>query len=360
MPTVPLYNQGATEEAGLTRAKRRVIKAMESGIVKLSNKPDEDLSNGSADVLAEKLIARFQDLTVLFRQINTYYGEATELLELDNTNEIIRALEIVITGAKSIARFLRIVKAYVRVIRFTDLGILGDVKAAQEECDKEATAAFDVLMSLDFIQVNVADVDNEPLVDLEEDDDDSLSQFSLSNDSSRSSRSSAPSSSLSGTVSTMGRRERRAANVLEQLQQVIDEMDDASSDISSLDGDETVARQQGRTTEQFANFKRLKGETFRKLIVNMYSNYQLGLNILVRGYNNFNVFRQQKVLSANAADADVSNAIRTGKGVMSGGFETIQGTASRFYGVTPQIQNIYRVGGSSNILYEREGLPRFL
>jgi hypothetical protein len=378
MPTVPLYNQGATEEAGLTRAKRRVIKSMNSGIAKLTNKPDEDLSNGSADVLAEKLIARFQDLTVLFRQINAYYGEASEVLELDDSSEILKAIEIVIVGAKSITRFLRVVKAYVRVIRFTDLGILSDVKAAQEECDKEAEKAFDVLASIDFIQIKPDDFKGEPLVELEDDDDDdSLGSFTMDTSSrgSRGSRSldttrdgsrSSASSSIRGTVSTMGRRQRRVDNVLEQLQQVMDEMDDTASemsdvsDISSLTDSQDLAQQQQKVAKQFANFKRLRGETLRGLVVNMYSNYQGGLNILVRGYNNFNMFRQQKVIPAKAADEDVSNAIRTGKGVMSGGFETIQGTASRFYGVTPHIQNIYRVGGSSNILYEREGLPRFL
>jgi len=368
MPTVPLYNQGATAEAGLTRAKRRVIKAMQSGVVKLSNKPEEDLSNGSADVLAERLIARFQDLTVLFRQINAYYGEAGDALELDNTPEIVKALDVVITGARAITRLLRVIKAYVRVIRFTDLGLLSDVKAAQAECDNEAKNAFDVLMSLDFVQLTPNEIQDEPLVELEEDeDDDSLGSFTMDTSSrgSRGSRSSA-SSSISGTVSTMGRRQRRVDNVLEQLQQVMNEMDDASSDISSLsDGSFERGldrgRQQYALDEEFANFKRLSGENFRKLIVNMYVNYQGGLDILVRGYNNFNAFRQQKVFPAKAADADGENAIKTGNGLPGrDGADMIQGTASRFYGVTPHIQNIYRVGGSSNILYEREGLPRFL
>jgi len=75
------------------------------------------------------------------------------------------------------------------------------------------------------------------------------------------------------------------------------------------------------------------------------------MDLLEKGYKNFNKFRQQRVL--RATKADVGEAVKTASG-MYGGFSMVQGSQSRMGG------RVYKIGGSTDILYEREGLPRFL
>jgi len=151
MPTIPDYNQWATEEAGLTRAKRRVIKNMESGIVKMTEKPARDLTNGQADVIANQLITQFEDLTALFRQIVAFFGsgEGGEIY-LDQPSDGVKAMSVVIMSAKLVARIFRSTKALVPLMRYMDLGILSDLKAVQEECHQSALEAFSTIRQITF------------------------------------------------------------------------------------------------------------------------------------------------------------------------------------------------------------------
>lgn len=452
MPTVPLYNQGATEEAGLTRAKRRVIKAMKSGIAKLTEKPDTDPTNGSADQLANLLINQLEDLTALSRQIISYFGIGETEIEFENSDEAIRALKLAVVSARMVARILRLARALSLKMRFLDLGILSDLKAVNDECQKEFKNAVNGLDSLTFKNFTPEQLDTisayqdsdlgSIITDFDDDDVDTVGSISLgtkrtgstntksktvSSGSTISKRS--PKGSKLGVPSQNQRRQPRSG--LDTMFRYMFGAAEDLRDVGSLDrpppggkgnprprvrrprvdsgevvelADEDMlrsiqrgqriaeleeeefqqrAREEGRALlqEAVANdeqkeadrqlqnalgqieaeqvpFTRFGEKAYKDLLDMTYRRFLEVETILYAGFANFNAYRQQRVLPARAADADVGNAIKTGSGMYGG--DMVQGTASRFYGVTPQIQNVYRVGGSSNILYEREGLPRFL
>lgn len=446
MPTVPLYNQGATEEAGLTRAKRRVIKAMNSGIAKLTEKPDEDPTGGSADQIATNLISQFEDLTALCRQVNAFLGDGEEWIELDTPDDAIKALRLVIIAAKATARILRTARALAPVMRFLDLGVLGDLKAAQAECDEAMFNARRAMLSIDFSKFervideigNYEDPETESFIsewdDMSSVGDESLGTKRTGSTSSKTGKSgstvskgSPPGSKLGvgpkqGRVNTMFRymfgaaEDLRDAGVSMSLDRPppggkgkprprglfrgervptqeairVPTQEDVDEDMTQsvlrgqrmaqLEEEEFQMREEGRALLQrevqrdaeqqradevlvdalneerlqtIKPFKRFGIEAYHELIRLMLQAFSQALVILNAGYNNFNAYRQQKVLPAGAADADVANAVKTGSG-MRGGFDMVQGSVSRMG------SKVYKVGGSSDILYEREGLPRFL
>lgn len=439
MPTVPLYNEGATEEAGLTRAKRRVIKAMKSGIAKLTEKPDMDPTNGSADQVANLLIAQFEDLTALSRQVTVFLGEGEKYTEITDPDAAVRALKLIILSAKVVARILRLAKALTPNMRYLDLGIMSDLKAVQEECTQAFFTAVQALKSLDLSKFTDAELamlgsyeDPELGSALSEYDDEDLStvgsislgtkrsgstQSKSGRSGSTKSKGSPPGSKLGvgpkqGRINTMFRymfgaaedlrdagvsmsldrpppggkgrprprmmrappqdvededmtqaieRGRRIAEQEEEEFQALAKDEDSEETKAQQKTNDELERRIRRAEEERYNvpFTSFTVDAYKGVVSMLATRYLQAVEILNAGYANFNAYRQQKVLPARASDADVGNAVKTGSG-MRGGFDMVQGTASNFYGVTPHIQNIYRVGGSSNILYEREGLPRFL
>jgi hypothetical protein len=84
MPTIPLYNQSNTEEAALTRAKKRVVSAMKTGTLKLTERPDIDVTNGKADDVANQLISQMEDLTAVIRSTLVYFEERDDDLIIDD------------------------------------------------------------------------------------------------------------------------------------------------------------------------------------------------------------------------------------------------------------------------------------
>lgn len=457
MPTVPLYNQGATEEAGLTRAKRRVTKAMKSGVLKLTERPDKDPTNGSADQIATLLISQYEDLTALSRQITAYMGEGDSVVIMD-PDQAIKALKLAILMSKVVSRILRLSGALASVMRFLDLGLLSDLKAVKEECTTAFYSAIRGLRSLDLRSFTPEEIrrmgefeDPELGSVLSEyDDEDDLSTIgTISLGTKRSSGSTSSKSSKSGSTKSKGtfasapvrgpRRPKgrigtmfqymfgaaedlarpigtsldrppgkgkgpprprglfRGQRVPTQEALRVPTQEDVDEDmtqavlrgqrIAELEEEEFQAlaredrslpelepeeyeNEEQRDTDRLIDralhsaplrvpFTEFGAKAYDDLVDLIQERYVKAAEILYAGFQNFNAFRQQRVLPARAADADVGNAVKTGSG-MYGGFNMVQGTASRFYGVTPQIQNVYRVGGSSNILYEREGLPRFL
>lgn len=459
MPTVPLYNQGATEEAGLTRAKRRVTKAMKSGVLKLTERPDKDPTNGSADQIATLLITQYEDLTALSRQITAYMGDGEAEVQMDPDGAI-KALKLAILMSKVVSRVLRLSGALASVMRFLDLGLLSDLKAVKEECTTAFYSALRGLRSLDLrsfspeLLKSIFDFEDPELgtvlSEWDEEDDDLSTVGTISLGTKRSSGSTSSKSSKSGTTKSKGtfasapvrgprrprgrigtmfqymfgaaedlarpmgtsldrppgkgkgtprpRRLFRGQRVPTQEALRVPTQEDVDEDmtqavlrgqrIAELEEEEFQAlaredrslpelepeeyeNEEQRETDTLVDqavrsiiplrvpFTQYGAQSYEDLVNLIQDRYVKAAEILYAGFENFNAFRQQRVLPARAADADVGNAIKTGSG-MYGGFNMVQGTASRFYGVTPQIQNVYRVGGSSNILYEREGLPRFL
>jgi len=467
MPTVPLYNQGATEEAGLTRAKRRVVKALKSGIAKLTEKPDTDPTNGSADQLANLLIAQYEDLTALSRQVTAYMGDGTKDVEMDPEGAI-KALKLAILMSKVVSRVLRLSGALASVMRFLDLGILSDLKAVKDEC---TTAFYDALRGLRSLDLKsfspqqmkaIADFQDPELgtvlSEWDEEDDDlstvgSISIGTVGSTTLGTKRSGSTSSKGSKSGSTKSKGTFASAPVRGadtrprgRLGTMFQYMFGATEDLArpmgtsldrlpegkgkgkgkprprgigrfvgqrvptqeairvptqeDVDEDMTLAVNRGQRMaeleeeefqalarddgslslepEEYENeeqrdtdslidrtinsvqqirvpFTQFGAKAYEDLVDLIQERYVKSAEILYAGFQNFNAYRKQRIFPAKAPDADVSNAIKTGAG-----FYDVQGTASRFYGVTPHIQKIYSVGGSSNLLYEREGLPRFL
>jgi len=340
MPTIPGYNQWATEEAGLTRAKRRVLKNMQSGIVKLTEKPDVDVSNGSADQIAGRLITLYEDLTVTLRQMLAYAEEADK-----DTGILLKAVSYAIVSARTVARIYRLVNQLLPVMRYMDLGILSDLKAAKSETDELITGALYAIGSIEYTtqQLNVF-LNEDPLADYDPPDDstrytppqagfdypDDISEISSrSSRSRRTSRSTlsreaslfnrlvaaydelgsvSSDSTLSTTVDGIRDSEEVDPSVLSKLIKRYDDMSSVS-DISSLT-DAATTRNPSRLFKQVL-------QVTRRL-------YGRASDLLDLGFQTFNAFRQQRVLSTKSDLADVGNAVRTGAGV-------------------------YRVGGSSDI-----------
>ena len=450
MPSIPLYNQEATEEAGLTRAKRRVIKAMKSGIAKLTERPDVDPTQGSADQLAKLLISQYEDLTALSRQIVAYMGDGSVDVEMQ-PDEAIKALKLVIIAAKLVSRIVRLAKGLTPNMRFLDLGIMGDLKAVQDECNTEFYAALRGLRSLrlpefspeqmDRIE-NYQDPELETVLSEWDDEDDDLStvgSISLGTKRSDNSTVSKSGSTRSGNTKTKGSppgsklgvrpkqarvntmfrymfgaaEDLRDAGVSMSLdrpppggkgtprprglrgrvpqveQEEVDEdmtrsiargqrmaemeeeedyqnrlkeegralLQDDAANMILADADREVQNAINKVQAEKVPFTAFSQNAYLELVDMLQTRFMQASEMLYAGFLNFNAYREQKVLPARAADADVGNAVKTGAGMYG---DMVQGTASNFYGVTPHIQNIYRVGGSSDILYRREGLPRFL
>ena len=352
MPTIPLYNQWATEEAGLTRAKRRVLKNMQSGIVKLTEKPDVDVSNGSADQIAERLITLYEDLTVTLRQMIAYTEEGQEA---EDRALLLKGFSYMLYIARTTIRISRLVNQLLPVMRYIDLGVLSDLKAAKSETDEFITGAMIAIGSIKYTEEQLDgilgmepdtisnydtiddDTRNTPSLrpadyDPSEDDDMSV----ISDISSRSSRSRRTSRS---TISREGSLFRRLVAAYDELGSVASDNSSLSTTVDGIrdseEVDPSVLSGLIRRYDNMSTISSLTGATLRstpkykdeilaQLIIRIYEVYGRASDRLDLGFQTFNAFRQQRVLPAKADVADVSNAIRTGAGV-------------------------YRVGGSSDI-----------
>jgi hypothetical protein len=133
MPTIPLYNQSNTEEAALTRAKKRVVSAMKTGTLKLTERPDIDVTNGKADDVANLLISQMEDLTAVIRSILVYFEERDDDLIIDDKESLRKVLKLGFTITKLSRRIAKITKGLIPNIRYLDLGVYSDLRTAAEE-----------------------------------------------------------------------------------------------------------------------------------------------------------------------------------------------------------------------------------
>lgn len=373
MPTIPDYNLSATEEAGLTRAKRRVIKNMQSGLAKMTERPAVDLTKGDADVLGNRLIAQFEDLTALFRQITSFFGSGVGEVLLTESSDIVKAMTVVILSAKAVNRIVRTVKRLVPRMKYIDLGILSDLKAVQTECTEAAQEAFYVLGMVEF----GADTDPEDLKEVqaltEEEEEELLLGLPPLPDPVQSAREQARQAleeRATGRVQELAVEDEQRIQ-FEQLQQARDEItpkrrgrpvklgsptdlrrraederrraeenaklaelaleasemaresaqmgaeDEAGKRLlAETRADEAQLRAESKLADQVRSipviFKRLDYGTFQTLLQNMIKSFTQALQDLSQGYEQFNQFRQQRVVTIKSAD--VSNEIKTAAG----------------------------------------------
>jgi hypothetical protein len=135
MPSIPNYNQGATEEAGLTRAKRRVIGFMEQGNLTLTEKPAVDLSNGKAEDLAVDIVKQMEEITSTLRQGNLFFEDLGDEIVVDDYNDAKKAMKFVIIARKLAIRLMRDLKRLLKgnSVSYIALGTFADLQTAWEE-----------------------------------------------------------------------------------------------------------------------------------------------------------------------------------------------------------------------------------
>jgi hypothetical protein len=261
MPTIPLYNQNNTEEAALSRAKRRVIKLMETGVLKLTERPDVDVTNGKADDVANQLIAQMEDLTALLRSTIIYFEERGDDLIIDNLEDQRKVLKYGFNIAKFSRRIAKTTRGLAPNIRYLDLGVYSDLRTAVQELYKTWG---DTFVYLTAVQIVI--------------DDDG----SVASDAWRS------------VESEMGE----------------DEEDDVSSQASS-----STRSSLRRRREAFGRLGEYTG--FPDLVIKINSEMNSTYEILMDAVDKFNVLRQQRVLPpeqiGTERDAALSGAGRSNR-----------------------------------------------
>jgi hypothetical protein len=285
MPTIPKYNQGATEEAGLTRAKKRVIGYMEQGILKLTEKPAYDLTNGKADVLAEAIIKQMEETASILRQGNLLFEEMDDAVVVDNFEDAKKILKLVVVARKFAIRLNRDLKKLLRGISYIDLAIFADLQTAW----KELGSVFDVSATY------LTNIDIELVGDEEEEQ------------------------------RWAERLEREARRVLEEIDEDEREVQEQFADMMDDAEEEDIQRGIDRRNRTQENFQRIPNfETLvTELIQLFYSMGELMMGMRV----NFNQARQQKVSAPEQVPDEASGSgfrkplYRVGNNVMSAMYE---------------------------------------
>jgi hypothetical protein len=266
MPTIPLYNQNNTEEAALSRAKRRVIKLMETGLIKLTERPDVDETNGKADDVANQLIRQMEDLTAVLRSTIVYFEERNDDLVIDNRDDVRKVLKYGFTIAKFSKRIAKITRGLAPNIRYLDLGVYSDLRTAVQEL---FSTWEDTFVYLTAVQVLI---------------DDNVSEYDAFRD----------------VESEMGED---------------DDMSDVSSQASTRGSTRSTNSSVRRNREAFG---RLGAYTsFPDLVMRINGEMNSTYNILMEAVANFNVLRQQRVLPpeqiGTERDAVLSGAGRSNR-----------------------------------------------
>ena len=159
MPSIPNYNQGATEEAGLTRAKRRVIGFMEQGSLKLTERPAVDLTNGQAEVLAEDSVKQMEEITSTLRQGNIYFEALSKededddpVFVVDRYTDAKKILKFVIIARKLALRLIRDLKRLLKgnSISYIALGTFADLQTSWDELGEILETTTRYLVNIDI------------------------------------------------------------------------------------------------------------------------------------------------------------------------------------------------------------------
>lgn len=265
MPTIPLYNQSNTEEAALTRAKKRVVSAMKTGTLKLTERPDIDVTNGKADDVANLLISQMEDLTAVIRSILVYFEERDDDLIIDDKESLRKVLKLGFTITKLSRRIAKITKGLIPNIRYLDLGVYSDLRTAAEEMFGIWNDAFVFLISVQVL--------------IDEDDERSI-----------------------------------ASNVFDDISIESGDSDDEDSifadagDNSSVSSRSTAARQRREAFGRIGEYV-----SFPDLIMRINTEINTTYELLMTAVANFNELRQQQVLPPEQIGTE-REAILSGSG----------------------------------------------
>jgi hypothetical protein len=280
MPTIPRYNQGATEEAGLTRAKKRVITLMEQGILKLTEKPAYDLTNGKADVLAEAVIKQMEETASILRQGNLLFEELGDVVVVENFEDAKKILKIVVIARKYARRLNRDLKSLLKGVSYLDLGIFADLQTAWKEVRDVFSVSATYLTSIDI--------------------------------------------ELVGDEGVMDREQARLARELRKIYEGADdelEFDRMIDEAEDADIQASIERRQ-KTQENFGAIP-----DFENLVMDLVQLFYNMGEMVIRMKTNFNEARQQKVSAPEQVSEEISGGrfrkpiYRVGNNVMSALYE---------------------------------------
>jgi hypothetical protein len=266
MPTIPRYNQGATEEAGLNRAKKRIIGLMEQGILKLTEKPAVDLTNGKADSLAEDIIKQMENIATILRQGNLFFEEMGDVVVVENFEETKKILKLVVIARMLTRRLIRSLNKLSKGIAYLELGVFADLQTAWKELGTTFDTTSTYLTNIDIELVGDEDAQNR--------------------EEARLARE------LAGMYFGADDEEREADLFMDEVE------------------DEEIERQIGRRNTTQANFQRIPN--FEELVMELITlMYNVG-EIVIRLKTNFNEARQQKVLPREAIGEEDAQSVSGG------------------------------------------------
>jgi hypothetical protein len=124
MPSIPIYNIQSTEEAGLNRAKKRINKILERGLIKLTETPASDPTDGNADKLAETIIRQMDELSGVLQQ-------AVLPLQLSDEDEgldfLRKTLRDIINSQKKMRQISKDLNSLLKGISYISLSLYYDL-----------------------------------------------------------------------------------------------------------------------------------------------------------------------------------------------------------------------------------------
>jgi len=130
MPSIPGYNQSETEEAVLTRAKKRILKVQKKG-VKMMEVPVDGGIPKDADGIAERMIVMLEDLIGIFQNMFLYFDlEGGAVRNEEDARKILRYLFL---AYKLSGRVWKLTKGLLPVVGLVDASLFRELQGKLAE-----------------------------------------------------------------------------------------------------------------------------------------------------------------------------------------------------------------------------------
>jgi hypothetical protein len=123
---------------------------MEQGILKLTEKPAVDFTNGSADSLAEDVIRQMEEIASILRQGNLFFEEDEFNVIVEDYGDAKKILKLVVIARKMATRLLRGLKKLEKGVMYLDLGVFADLQTAWKELGSTFDVSSTYLTSIDI------------------------------------------------------------------------------------------------------------------------------------------------------------------------------------------------------------------
>jgi hypothetical protein len=253
---------------------------MEQGILKLTEKPAYDLTNGRADVLAEAVIKQMEETASILRQGNLLFEELGDVVIVENFEDAKKILKLVVIARKYARRLNRDLKTLLKGVSYLDLGIFADLQTAWKELGSVFDVSATYLTSIDI--------------------------------------------ELVGDEEVMDRQQARLARELRKIYEGADdelEFDRMMDDVED-EGIQANIERREKTRENFGAIP-----DFENLVTDLIQLFYNMGEMVIRMKTNFNEARQQKVSAPEQVSEEISGGrfrkpiYRVGNNVMSALYE---------------------------------------